>query len=159
MSKSTSCTAASPPKCFVTFSPSSIRILPLQPSFPPLLYQAYHAMRQEQDNDNQDTTEKEHIVVGKLRCQYFFEVSKNGGAKDRTIKLPCTAKDSHQNRHKRKEGIKGNSWINICPFCCHDCPGGSHEEGADSNGDRLPHRCIDAYVSRGLLIFPDASQS
>src|SRR4030042_1917161 len=129
MSKSTSCTAASPPKCFVTFSPSRILILPPQPPFPPLLYQAYHAMRQEQDNNNQDTAEKEHIIVGELRCQYFFYVGKNGGAEDRTKKLSRTAKDSHENRHKRKKGIKRNSWVNILPFCRHARPPRSHEDG------------------------------
>src|SRR4030043_53490 len=98
MSKSTRCTAASPPKCFVTFFPSRICILPLQPSFSPLLYQPYHTMRQEQDNDNQDTAEKEHVIVGELRCQYFLQVGKNGGPEDRTKKLPRTAEDSHENR-------------------------------------------------------------
>src|SRR3972149_2444067 len=83
--KSTRVTAASPPKCLVTPSPSRIRMLPRPPSVPPLLHEAHQAMGQEHDDNHQDHAGQKHVIIGELGEQQLLQIGENSRAQDRTI--------------------------------------------------------------------------
>ncbi len=67
----------------------------------------FQAVRHKPDDRQHGGAEKEHVVIGKPGCEYFFEKRENGRPHDRRIEVSHAAEYRHQNRHERELDIEG----------------------------------------------------